>query len=934
MATTQLTLPPGELQNCRSCLSRLGDEIAALPGVRQVVSPDGGSLLTVDYDPVQVSEERLRASAANLAVRLERQFAHENLAVDGMDCADCALTLENAIRTLPGIATARVNFAAASLVVEYDRERLHREEMLGTVRRLGYDLPGVDGGEAVTTSFVVSGLDCADCAIAVERNLSALRGVEAAHLNFSTATLEVKHSSHVRPSDIANVVEQSGYGVASVRAGAQTGERTFWVRNRRAVLTVAAGVALLLGLAVGWLGLPDAVSAEQLSHGLYLIAIGLGGFHVARAGLYGFWRSRTLDMNVLMSVAVVGALAIGEWEEAATVVFLFALGNSLEGYTMDRARGAIRSLLALAPNTARVRRDGREVNLPAEAVAVGEVVLVRPGEKVAVDGQVVGGASSVNQAPVTGESLPVEKGLGDEVFAGSLNERGYLEVRASRSYADNTISRIIHMVEEAQGQRAQAQRFVDEFSRYYTPAVMLVALVVATVPWLLFAQPFETWFYRALVLLVIACPCALVISTPVAIVSAIARAARLGVLVKGGARLEEAGEVRVLAFDKTGTLTVGRPEVTDLVALDGLDEPRLLWLASALECRSEHPLAAAVQRRAEVTGGAHCPPEISQFAALPGRGVEALLDGQTYFLGNRRLFQERGVPLDGDAERIEALEAEGKTVLLLGTEQRLLGYLAVADRLRPGARDAVAALRRVGVERIVLLTGDQESTARAIASAVGADDFRANLLPDDKVAALQELRRRYGPIAMVGDGVNDAPALASANVGIAMGAAGTDVALETADIALMADDLDKVGFAMGLARQARATIRMNVAFALALKAIFLGLTFFGVTTLWLAILADTGASLLVTLNGMRLLGYGRRFARPDDAHLAAHEDEGHDHDAAEACNCGHEHAEHDHAGHAHEAAPCDCGHDHDGNGQVHDEAEVEEAHSQSLRTRQ
>ncbi len=701
-----------------------------------------------------------------------------------------------------------------------------------------------------TTEFRLSGLHCADCAQTIEKNLAALPGVATARVDYAIARLVVTHAAEVPTQAIAQVVAASGYGAAPLRERHPVGDgRPFWVRNRRALCTAGSGVALALGLAGALLGL-----TAPYTQSLYALAIALGGYDVARGGLYALRRSRTLDMNALMTVAVLGAVAIGEWTEGATVAFLFALGNALEGYTMDRARGAIRTLMDLAPAEARVLRDGGEANVPAEAVRPGEVVAVRPGERIPLDGRVLAGTSDVDQAPLTGESLPVAKGPGDEVYAGSINGRGYLEVMASKPYAENTIARITHLVEEAQAQRAPSQRFVDRFARLYTPAVIAIAAAVALVPWLAFGQPWQAWLYRALVLLVIACPCALVISTPVSIVAGIARAAGQGILIKGGAYLEQAGSLRVVAFDKTGTLTVGRPTVTDVIPCQGQAAATVLGLAAAVEARSEHPLAAAV-----LHGARHDPLgqkyAVADFEAVTGKGVRASVDGTTYYVGSPRLFAELGLPLDGAAEHVRRLGTGGKTVLVVGTERELVGLVAVADRLRHGAREAVAELRRAGVERVVLLTGDHEQTARAIAAAVGADEYRAGLLPEEKVAAVRELRARYGRVAMVGDGVNDAPALASATVGIAMGAAGSDVALETADVALMADDLHKVAYAMALSRRALGTIRQNIAFALVLKGLFLALALPGVATLWLAIAADMGASLLVTLNGMRLLGY-------------------------------------------------------------------------------
>ena len=727
-------------------------------------------------------------------------------------------------------------------------------------------------GTAVPPSeFRITGMDCADCARAIEKNVAAMPSVKLARVNFATACLTVRHEPSLTADEIIRVVEASGYGATLADAHAPVPERPFFVRNRRALLTAGSGVALLIGLALGWVGIP--ISSPRA---FFALAMLLGGYHVARSGLYGLVRSRVLDMNVLMTVAAVGAAAIGEWSEAATVVFLFALGNTLEGFTMDRARGAIRALMAIAPKAARVRREGTERTVSVEEVGVGEIVLVRPGEKVPVDGRVVVGRSGVNEAPITGESLPVEKTVGDEVFAGSIVDRGYLEVEASKPYAENTISRIIQLVAEAQTQRAPSQRFVDRFSRSYTPAVIAGAVAIATLPWLIFGQPFGPWFYRALVLLVIACPCALVISTPVAIVSAIARAAGMGVLIKGGACLEEVGRLRVIAFDKTGTLTVGRPEVTDVVPLNQVSAEEVVHLAAAIERLSEHPLAAAILRRteddarndhhADALAHAH---EVADFEAVTGKGVRARVDGGVHFVGSPRMFQDLGLSLGDVEDRIRALRQEGKTVLLIGTDRALVGLIAVADRLRPGASTAVAALRQVGIERVVMLTGDHEETAGSIARAAGVDEYRAGLLPEDKAAVVHDLRARYGKVGMVGDGVNDAPALAVANVGIAMGAAGTDVALETADVALMADDLGKLAVAIDLSRRALGTIYQNVAFALLIKVAFLVLTLPGLVTLWLAILSDTGASLLVTLNGMRVLRYRPRIDSP--AFVAEHQ---------------------------------------------------------------
>ncbi len=882
METVQVAVPLSDDGDCRQCQDRLRDSLRAIRGVAGVELEPRTHTMVVSYDPEVASLSDIQRQAADLEAGLASRYAHESLTITDMDCGDCAAKLEAAIARLPGVLFASVNFAAGKMRVEYDTHRVSHRDIVAGVRSLGYDVhEPSDPTSTITSEFRLSGLDCADCAATVEKGVAVLPGVVGVRIDFASARLTVTHRRSLPAADIVGLVEHGGYGAVPLATGRRAPEeRPFWVRNRRALLTAASGVTLLAGFALMLLRLPRTPTDT-----LFAISILLGGYHVARSGLYGLVRSRSLDMNVLMTLAVVGAAAIGEWQEGATAMFLFAVGNALEGYTVDRARGAIRSLMELAPNQAQVKRDGAEVTVPVDYVRVGNVVVVRPGEKLPMDGRVVSGASAVDQAPITGESLPVEVGPGDSVFAGTINQQGYLEIEITKPYAENTLAKIIHMVEEAQGQRAPSQRFVDRFAYYYTPAVIGIAVAIATVPWLGLGQPFGPWFYRALVLLVIACPCALVISTPVSIVSAIARAARLGVLIKGGAYLEEAGSLQVVAFDKTGTLTAGRPEVTDVISLpttgDGrpsLSEDELLGMAAAIEARSEHPLAAAVLRRAGQHAGGepshlsrreneeqrHI--EVADFEAVIGRGVRARIDGRAYHLGNSRFFEELGIPLDPVQNRLDALRQAGKTVLLVARDSEPVGMIALADRVRPGAREAISALRKAGIRRVVLLTGDHEATARAVTEAVGADEYRAGLLPEDKVTAVRELIDRYGKVAMVGDGVNDAPALAAATVGIAMGAAGTDVALETADIALMADDLSRVAYTIGLSCRARSTIQQNIIFSLVIKAAFVALTVPGLATLWLAILADTGASLAVTLNGMRLLRYGGRTGSDSNRH--------------------------------------------------------------------
>ena len=562
-------------------------------------------------------------------------------------------------------------------------------------------------------------------------------------------------------------------------------------------------------------------------------------------------RARHLDIHVLMVVAVVGALTLGEWTEAASVVFLFAVAQLLEAGAMERARGAIRGLMQLAPADALVRRGQREERIPIDAVATGDVVLIGPGEKIPVDGRVLEGTSHVNQAPVTGESLPAEKTAGDEVFAGTINGRGALDVEVTRLRRDSTLARIIHLVERAQAERAPSQAFVDTFARIYTPIVLAVAVLVALVPPLALGGSWDDWFYRALVLLVISCPCALVISTPVSVVSGLAAAARKGVLIKGGAHLEKLARVTCVAFDKTGTLSKGRLQVQSILPFNGATHDEVLAIAAALESRSEHPIGRAIVQRADALG--LTVPRSTSFRTIPGRGAEAVVDGAVVVAGSHRLLSEAGLSSPLLESAVESISADGATPVIVARDGVVRGVIGVADQMREGAPEALDVLRAQGIRHVVMLTGDSLRSARGFAAAVGVDDVRAELLPEDKVKSVEALKATHGVVAMVGDGINDAPALASADVGIAMGAAGTDVALETADIALMADDLGKIPYAVRLSRATSRNIRANIAFSIALKGAFLVLAVAGVATLWMAVAADMGASLLVIGNALRLL---------------------------------------------------------------------------------
>jgi Cd2+/Zn2+-exporting ATPase len=693
------------------------------------------------------------------------------------------------------------------------------------------------------STFKIEGMDCHEEVAILERRLKKLTGLEALDADVLGQRLRIKYdAAKLTTSSIAEAVAQTG-----MRAWLEHEEPSVGMASAatRRLLVVVSGVAAAIGMLLEAAGVD-----RRIAIAAYAVAIASGGVYSIRRAVHAA-RSLALDINVLMLVAVAGAMALGQWGEGASVVFLFALAQLLEARAMERARNAIGALLELAPADALVRRGDAEVRVPVEDVRVGEVVLVRPGEKIPLDGRVAAGRSLVNQAPVTGESLPVDKTTGDEVFAGTINGRGAIDVRVDRVRGDSTLARIIHLVERAQSQRAPSQTFVERFARIYTPAVLLLAILVALAPPLAAGGAWPTWIYRALVLLVISCPCALVISTPVSIVSALAAAARKGVLLKGGAHLERLAGVTCVAFDKTGTLTRGEMRLVSVTPLDGIEPSRIVQLAASLEQRSEHPIGRAIVSHAAAERIALEP--VAAFESLPGLGAEASVGGARVVVGSHRLFEERRIcSADVDA-RMAALDQDGHTTVVVWTDGRPVGIIGVADRPRASARDAIQLLHEQGIRGVALLTGDHEPAARSLASAVGIEEVRAGLMPQDKVDAVQALRARFGPVAMVGDGVNDAPALAAADVGIAMGAAGSDAALETADVALMSDELLKIPYAIRLSRATVRTIHANIGFSIALKAGFLAAAVFGYATLWMAVVADMGASLIVIANALRLL---------------------------------------------------------------------------------
>lgn len=697
-----------------------------------------------------------------------------------------------------------------------------------------------EDGSKTRTVLRVEGMDCASCAATVEKRVATLPGVRRATVNFAAGRLDAEHATELGRGEIERAVEAAGYSVAETHKE----ESRLWL-TRHTYSVLAAALLFAIGFALGFTGAPEAVRVMVL-----LAAILVGGVRIFRAALAGI-KARHLDMNVLMSAAVVGAVGIGEWAEAALVVVLFAAGNALQVYATDRTRGAVRALARITPNEVLVHRGSSQFVVPVDEVGVGETVVVRPGERLAVDGDVVEGTSTVNEAPITGENAPVEKEPGDAVYSGSLNGAGGLLVRATREAEDSTLQKISRLVEEAQATRAPSEQFVDRFSRVYTPVVVVVAAGLAVVPPVLGAS-FGEWFYRALALLIIACPCALVISTPVTVVSGLGAASRRGILLKGGAVLEAAGRLKALAFDKTGTLTEGRPVLARVVALDGREETEVLRIAAALERRSEHPLAHAILSAAD---GEELP-EAESFRSIPGRGAEGMVGGQRYVIGSPRFLSGEGLSLDNAEDALKTVEQAGETPVVLGDTTEALAVFGLADVPRRDAGAAVRELRGAGVEELVMLTGDAEAPARRTAEALGVS-YQARLLPEQKVAAVRELVAKHGSVGMVGDGVNDAPVLAASSVGFAMGAAGTDVALETADVALMHDDLPRLAEAVKLSQAATRIIRQNVAVSILVKGLFVLLAPFGLVTLWLAVLADMGTSIAVTLNGLRLFRKGK-----------------------------------------------------------------------------
>lgn len=723
------------------------------------------------------------------------------------------------------------------------------------------------------TRFYIGKMDCATEEQIIRNRLRSIKGVDELEFDLMNRILSVKH----RLDDDRAVLDalgsigmqpqllKEGESAPEHEGGHDHAGHSHGAAISEKVLMGLSGVFAALAEVFAYMNeAKDGGSAGGFAQppwyviALALVSIGLGGRETLRKGIIAA-RTFTLNINFLLTIAVIGAAFIGSWPEAAMVVFLFGVAEMIEAYSLDRARNAIKSLMELSPELAWVKGDGGEwTEVQASDVKAGQTVRVRPGERIPLDGKLTAGSSSVNQAPITGESMPVNKAVGDTVFAGTVNERGSFEFEVTANSGQTTLARIIRAVQQAQGQKAPTQRFVDRFAAIYTPAVVAVAVLIAAVPPVFLEAEWQHWLYKALVLLVIACPCALIISTPVTVVSALASAARRGILVKGGVYMEEGRKLSVLALDKTGTLTHGAPKVTDVVPFNSVPKEEVVKLAASLDAPSEHPVASAIVAAYE---GQLIP--VEEFDSITGRGVKGKLNGTLYYIGNHRLAHEQNYCSPGVETELERLEAEGKTVVIIGDGSKALGVVAVADTLRETSLMAIKELHDMGVKTL-MLTGDNERTAKAIAKQVGIDDARGDLLPEDKLTVVEELNKAGEHVGMVGDGINDAPALAKADIGFAMGAAGTDTAIETADVALMQDDLRKIPEFLKLSRKAANILVQNISFAVGTKAIFFVLAFIHVATLWMAVFADLGASLIVVGNGLRLLKKHKELAVVED----------------------------------------------------------------------
>jgi Cd2+/Zn2+-exporting ATPase len=816
------------------CTHLLTDRLAGVRGVElaHIIDANGTAELCLHYDPNLVPLAKLERLALDTGAQIDQTYRHETIAFAGLDAADNADSLSRELEQLPGMLHATVNYAAGLLYVAYDTRRLSRAAIEQFLRRRGVRFP-----PAQRSSYSAA-------APAVFPDEITPR----VHDDDDHSHTEHEHAAHD---------EHAGHHHGSAPAFLPHWMQEQWTY----ILIFLAGLFLL----AGWIGetflhLPPAVTLP-----FYLIAYVAGGYDIATHALPGLLRG-AFDTDVLMLAAAAGAAVLGQWAEGAFLLFLFSLGHAGEHYALDRARNAVNALGDLMPKTAKVKRNDEWVEEAVENLKIDDRVMVRPGDRIPVDGELVQGAGSVNESPITGESVPVAKQAGDPLYAGSINLDAALEIRTTALASDNTLSRVLQLVQEAQSQQSPTQQFTQRFTHWFVPIVLVVVVLVIVVPPLLGWMPLADSFYRAMLLLVAASPCALAIGAPAAVLAGVAQAARRGVLIKGGVYLENLGRLHVMAFDKTGTLTTGRFAVTDIIPLNGASETDLLTLAAAVEQHSNHPLAQAVLRAAKDKGLALLPADHVENVA--GKGVTGTVNGQTIQIGSSRLFDQLdaseaiGAQHQDAMQQMARLEAEGKSTMVLRQGDRFLGIVALADQPRPAIKQTLQQLIGLGIKQLVMLTGDNAEVAKRIAAEIGVTDVRAGLMPEDKLTAIRQLEQSFGAIAMIGDGVNDAPSLASATVGIAMGGAGTAVALETADVALMADDLSKLPFAIGLSRASRAIIQQNLVLALGVIGFLIVTSVFGLVQLSGTVVLHEGSTILVVLNALRLLAYDYKKDNP------------------------------------------------------------------------
>ncbi len=782
------------------------------------------------------------------------------IVVKGMDCTDETRVIERKLKSLVGVHAIEFNLMIQQVKVSYEPAAITAQKIKDAIEETGMEsvvqMPGPPATEII---LKIDDLCCADEEQVIEKKLKSLEGIAKFEINVMNQQVRITYNpATTSAQDIIKAIAETGMK-ASFTVRTEKQHSAWWKEKPQMLSLVISGILTITSLVLGQLDVPSEIVLIG-----YGAAIVIGIYFPAKMGVLAL-KTGTLNIRLLMVIGAIGAILLGLWEEAALLVVIYSLGDVLEAYAVDRARGAIKGLMQLMPKEARVRRQGVEMTLPTDEIIPGDTVVVRPGEKVPIDGTVAAGSTFIDQSPITGESVPVEKKEGDGVFAGTINQRGSIEFLVTRRASDTTLARIIHTVEEAQAKKTRYQRFGEKFGKYYTPIMLCLGLAIAFIPPLFFGAPWPSYVYRGLVIFVVSCSCGLALSVPVSVVSATANGARNGILFRGGAYFEVARAVRAIAFDKTGTLTIGRPTVTDVISYNHLTGTEVLTLAGCIESRSEHPIAEAIVRKAKEQA---CPiiQDFRDFISHTGLGVQAKIIGTTYYVGSDRFMQDHGISIKGCQEDVNRLTRDGKTVVLVGTTKTILGSIAVTDNPRPEARETITVLKEAGM-KVVMLTGDNDRTARAIALQLGMDEVWSQLLPEGKVEAVKKIRQQFGTVAMVGDGINDAPAMAVADLGIAMGAAGTDVARETGDVVLMADDLSKLPHVFKMGKKTVNNMRLNVIASLLIIAILVPMALIGNINLTLGLVLNEGGALVVIVNALRMLtGTAPRVNRARHAH--------------------------------------------------------------------